>query len=89
MALNEVRRHRTALIARRLDRLDAEQRRLLLAAMPAMEALLVDDDELVGFTPRPGAGSGATTSATGPRLISTDSTEPTTHSTAPPTQAGV
>ena len=44
VALNEVRRHRTALIARRLDRLDAEQRRLLLAAMPAMEALLVDDD---------------------------------------------
>ncbi|MEJ3651694.1 MarR family transcriptional regulator [Actinomycetes bacterium KLBMP 9759] len=42
--LNEVRSHRTALVARRLMRLDAEQRRLLSAAMPALEALLVDDD---------------------------------------------
>ncbi|WP_232664404.1 MarR family winged helix-turn-helix transcriptional regulator [Pseudonocardia sp. TRM90224] len=42
--LNEVRSHRTALVARRLLRLDAEQRRVLLAAMPALEALLVDDD---------------------------------------------
>jgi DNA-binding MarR family transcriptional regulator len=44
LRLNEVRSTRTALIARRLDRLDAEQRRLLHAAMPALEALLVDDD---------------------------------------------
>jgi DNA-binding MarR family transcriptional regulator len=44
LRLNEVRSRRTALIARRLDRLDAEQRRLLHAAMPALEALLVDDD---------------------------------------------
>jgi DNA-binding MarR family transcriptional regulator len=44
VALNDVRSHRTALVARRLARLDENQRRLLLAAMPAMEALLVDDD---------------------------------------------
>jgi hypothetical protein len=31
-------------VARRLARLDENQRRLLLAAMPALEALLVDDD---------------------------------------------
>jgi DNA-binding MarR family transcriptional regulator len=43
-ALNDVRSHRTALVARRLARLDENQRRLLLAAMPALEALLVDDD---------------------------------------------
>lgn len=42
--LDEVRSHRTALVARRLARLDADQRRLLAAAMPALEALLVDDD---------------------------------------------
>ena len=44
LRLNEVRRTRTALVARRLARLDAEQRRSLDAAMPAIEALLVDDD---------------------------------------------
>jgi DNA-binding MarR family transcriptional regulator len=44
VALNDVRSHRTALVARRLARLDENQRRLLLAAMPALEALLVDDD---------------------------------------------
>jgi hypothetical protein len=43
-ALNEVRSHRTALIARRLARLDPEQRRTIGAAMTALEALLVDDD---------------------------------------------
>jgi DNA-binding MarR family transcriptional regulator len=42
--LNEVRTTRTALVARRLARLDADQRRCLLSAMPALEALLVDDD---------------------------------------------
>lgn len=42
--LTEVRNHRTALIARRLDRLDDDQRALLRAALPALEALLVDDE---------------------------------------------
>jgi DNA-binding MarR family transcriptional regulator len=42
--LAEVRSHRTALVARRLARLDAEQRQILEAAMPTLEALLVDDD---------------------------------------------
>lgn len=42
--LAEVRTHRTALVARRLARLDAEQRRILEAAMPTLEALLVDDE---------------------------------------------
>ncbi len=42
--LAEVRSHRTALVARRLRRLDAGQRGALLTAMPALEALLVDDD---------------------------------------------
>jgi DNA-binding MarR family transcriptional regulator len=42
--LDAVRRHRTALIARRLARLDTGQRALLHAALPALEALLVDDD---------------------------------------------
>lgn len=42
--LREVRSTRTALVARRLARLDAEQRRAVQAAMPALEALLVDDD---------------------------------------------
>jgi DNA-binding MarR family transcriptional regulator len=42
--LTEVRNTRTALVARRLARLDDEQRRTLNAAMPALEALLVDDD---------------------------------------------
>lgn len=42
--LAEVRSHRTALVARRLARLDADQRASLSAALPALEALLVDDD---------------------------------------------
>lgn len=42
--LNEVRSTRTALVARRLARLDPEQRRALETAMPALEALLVDDE---------------------------------------------
>jgi DNA-binding MarR family transcriptional regulator len=42
--LAEVRSHRTALVARRLARLDADQRQILEAAIPALEALLVDDD---------------------------------------------
>ncbi len=42
--LAETRNHRTALIARRLARLDDPQRRALAAALPALEALLVDDD---------------------------------------------
>lgn len=42
--LAEVRSHRTALVARRLARLTADQRRVLAEAMPALEALLVDDD---------------------------------------------
>ncbi len=43
--LNEVRSTRTALVARRLQRLTADQRRLLGDALPALEALLVDDDD--------------------------------------------
>ena len=43
--LDEVRSHRTALVARRLARLDHEQRAALGAALPALEALLVDDDD--------------------------------------------
>ncbi|MGE3284810.1 MAG: MarR family winged helix-turn-helix transcriptional regulator [Pseudonocardia sp.] len=42
--LAEVRSHRTALVARRLARLDDAQRCALVAAMPALEALLIDDD---------------------------------------------
>ena len=42
--LAEVRSHRTALVARRLARLDAEERQRIVAALPALEALLVDDD---------------------------------------------
>jgi hypothetical protein len=42
--LDEVRTQRTALIARRLARLDDAQRSALTAALPALEALLVDDD---------------------------------------------
>jgi DNA-binding MarR family transcriptional regulator len=42
--LAAVRSHRTALIARRLARLTDEQRALLTAALPALEALLVDDE---------------------------------------------
>ncbi len=41
--LDGVRSHRTALVARRLARLDDEQLGALSAAMPALEALLVDD----------------------------------------------
>lgn len=41
--VNEVRTTRTALVARRLARLDDEQRATIAAAMPALEALLVDD----------------------------------------------
>jgi DNA-binding MarR family transcriptional regulator len=42
--LAEVRSHRTALVARRLARLDDDERRSIVAAMPALEALLVDDE---------------------------------------------
>lgn len=41
--LAEVRSHRTALVARRLGRLDTVQRASLAAALPALEALLEDD----------------------------------------------
>lgn len=43
--LAELRSHRTALIARRLDRLDDQQRNALEAALPALEALLVDEED--------------------------------------------
>ncbi|HYH30673.1 MAG TPA: MarR family transcriptional regulator [Pseudonocardia sp.] len=42
--LAEVRSHRTALVARRLARLHDEERQRIVAALPALEALLVDDD---------------------------------------------
>jgi DNA-binding MarR family transcriptional regulator len=42
--LAEVRSHRTALVARRLARLDDDERGRIAAAMSALEALLVDDD---------------------------------------------
>lgn len=42
--LCEIRSHRTALVARRLARLDTEQRAALRAALPAIEALLVEDE---------------------------------------------
>ncbi len=42
--LAEVRSHRTALVARRLRRLDAGRRASLVAALPALEALLVGED---------------------------------------------
>jgi DNA-binding MarR family transcriptional regulator len=42
--LAEVRSHRTALVARRLARLDDDERRSIAGALPALEALLVDDD---------------------------------------------
>lgn len=42
--LAEVRSHRTALVARRLARLDDGYRAALTAALPALEALLIDDD---------------------------------------------
>ncbi|MCW0216605.1 MAG: MarR family transcriptional regulator [Pseudonocardia sp.] len=41
--LDSIRTHRTALVARRLGRLDQTQRAALRAALPAIEALLVDD----------------------------------------------
>ena len=41
--LAEVRSHRTALVARRLGRLDRVQRATLAAALPALEALLEDE----------------------------------------------
>ena len=41
--LAEVRSHRNALVARRLARLDADQLAMIMAAMPALEALLVND----------------------------------------------
>ncbi|MEQ3549240.1 MarR family transcriptional regulator [Pseudonocardia nematodicida] len=43
--LREVRNERTALVARRLDRLTGEQRTALVAALPALEALLVPDED--------------------------------------------
>jgi DNA-binding MarR family transcriptional regulator len=43
--LAQVRSHRTALVARRLGRLDAAQRASLVAALPALEALLVDEQQ--------------------------------------------
>lgn len=43
--LREIRSHRTALIARRLDRLDDTQRDALIAALPALEALIVPDED--------------------------------------------
>ncbi|ANY09184.1 MarR family transcriptional regulator [Pseudonocardia sp. HH130630-07] len=43
--LREVRNERTALIARRLDRLDAGQRAALEAALPALESLIICEDE--------------------------------------------
>ncbi|WP_224388062.1 MarR family winged helix-turn-helix transcriptional regulator [Pseudonocardia sp. ICBG1293] len=43
--LREVRSQRTALVARRLDRLDADQRAALEAALPAIEALIVADED--------------------------------------------
>jgi DNA-binding MarR family transcriptional regulator len=42
--LAEVRSHRTALVARRLGRLDDDERRRIVEALPALEALLVDED---------------------------------------------
>ncbi|GAA4538345.1 MarR family winged helix-turn-helix transcriptional regulator [Pseudonocardia xishanensis] len=42
--LTEIRTHRTALVARRLGRLDAAQREVIRAALPAIEALLEDED---------------------------------------------
>jgi hypothetical protein len=49
-----VRSHRTALVARRLGRLDAAQRASLLAALPALEALLVDEEQPRVREPRSG-----------------------------------
>ncbi|MDN5919370.1 MAG: MarR family transcriptional regulator [Pseudonocardia sp.] len=43
--LAELRSHRTALVARRLARLDDAQRAALEAALPALEALLIDEED--------------------------------------------
>jgi DNA-binding MarR family transcriptional regulator len=43
--LAEVRSHRTALVARRLNRLDEDERHRIVEALPALEALLVDDED--------------------------------------------
>lgn len=43
--LREVRTERTALVARRLDRLDSDQRAALETALPALEALITCGDE--------------------------------------------
>jgi DNA-binding MarR family transcriptional regulator len=43
--LATVRTERTASVARRLDRLDPAQRTALIAALPALEALVADDLE--------------------------------------------
>jgi DNA-binding MarR family transcriptional regulator len=43
--LSTVRSERTASMARRLDRLDTAQRTALVAALPALEALVADDLE--------------------------------------------
>jgi len=42
--LEEIVQHRTALVARRLARLDEEQRAAIRAALPAIESLLEDDE---------------------------------------------
>jgi DNA-binding MarR family transcriptional regulator len=42
--LTAIKTHRTALVARRLGKLDAHQREVIRAALPAIEALLEDDD---------------------------------------------
>jgi DNA-binding MarR family transcriptional regulator len=41
--LDEIVTHRTALVARRLGRLDAAQRQVIRAALPAIEALLEEE----------------------------------------------
>jgi DNA-binding MarR family transcriptional regulator len=43
--IRTIRSERTASLARRLDRLDDEQRAALLASLPALEALVADDGE--------------------------------------------
>ncbi|MFC5996504.1 MarR family winged helix-turn-helix transcriptional regulator [Pseudonocardia hispaniensis] len=44
-ALATVRSHRTALVARRLSRLSEDQRATLREALPALEALLIDEQD--------------------------------------------